>query len=291
MNVNDTLLQLATQHFDTEKELPWLQKKLATFSNAFKARSFYLAFSACPRFISKDTIELTAEQAETMRSIFPNFDAISWTKDEIARISLMTAIPTDSNHEILEKLFDTADYRELIALYKGLYFLENASAFTARAREGLRTNMVGVFDAIALENPFPFEYLSEDGWNQMVLKAMFMDRPMYRIYKIEERKNAKLAHIFLDYAHERWSAHRKVSPELWRFVSGFVNDDFFKDIKKTIQEGDELERLAATKALAESDYSKGQNWLSEQKIETDNLPTWEELGQQLEAEKMAQAES
>ena len=136
-----------------------------------------------------------------------------------------------------------------MALYKGLYFFDNPTDFIPRTREGLRTNMTPVFDAIALENPYPARYLDEDAWNHMVLKAMFMQRPMYRIYRIEDRKNAKLADIFLDYAEERRSAHRPVSPELWRFIDGFVTDRARKALEKTKKTGTPLELAAVEKVL------------------------------------------
>jgi len=252
------LLEVAEKHFDSTKELPWLQKKISVLQGDFKDRNFYLAFSSCPRFVGKDQLALDPQELAKVATIYPNFAATPWTKDELARILLMTALPTERSQPLLETLFETADYRELIALYKGLYFLDNAGTFMLRAREGLRTNMVGVFDAIALNNPYPAKYLTEDAWNHMVLKAVFMERPIYKVFKIEDRKNPKLALIFLDYAHERWSAHRKVTPELWRFISGFVNDRFFKDIQKTIA--------------------------GENELETDNLPSWEEIGKRLEME-------
>ncbi|CAH1001758.1 hypothetical protein LEM8419_02664 [Neolewinella maritima] len=246
--MNHTLHHLLQAHLPPEAR-QWLEAKLDTLWADFKPRSFYLAFGACPRFLGKD--ELTFNEAELSRLTveYPNFSATSWSTDQLARVLLMTALPTDTNVRVLDDLFATADYRELIALYKGLYFLGNAADFVPRTREGLRTNMVGVFDAIALENPYPARYLSEDAWNHMVLKAMFMQRPMYRIYRIEDRKNAKLADIFLDYAEERRSAHRPVSPELWRFIDGFVTDRARTALEITTSRGTPLERAAVEKVL------------------------------------------
>lgn len=278
------LEKVAQQHFESDTELVWLKKKLELLQSNFKERSFYLAFSACSRFIRKGPIPFRPVEQQEIAANYPNFGATSWSREEIARILFMLALPTDRNQAILDKLFETADYGETMALYKGLYFLDNASDFVARAREGLRTNMTGVFDALALNNPFPYKYLPKEAWNHMVLKATFMGRPLYKIYKIEERKSKELALIFLDYAHERWSAHRKVSPELWRFISGYADEQFFPDIKRIILGEDQLEAYAATRALIESDYPKGKDWLKEQNISTAKLPDWQEIGQQLEKE-------
>lgn len=278
MPAHPTLLQLLKPRLAADRGRPWLQKQLAKLTPDLEDRDFYLAYSACPRFIPPDVIELNEAERATLEKTYPNFSATEWTLDQLARILLLTALPTDRNVALIDNLAGTADYRELIALYKGLYWLDNAADFVPRAREGLRTNMVGVFDAIALANPFPFEYLPEDAWNQMVLKAMFMERPMYRVYRIEERKNATLARIFLDYAEERWSAHRTVSPELWRFVSGFADERFLPGMQRTILEDGELPRSAAIRALVESDYAPGRTWLEKEKIATDHLPDWNEIG-------------
>jgi hypothetical protein len=280
------LFDVLKLHLREEDELPWVEKKLAQLRDDFKARSFFLAFSSCPRFIQKEKLTFSTDQLQKINEAYPNFEAQTWSKEELVRVLFMCQIPVAENHQVLDTLFSTADIKETVALYKGLLFLENADSFALRAREGLRTNMTDVFDAIALHNPFPFLYLSEEAWSHMVLKAMFMGRPLYKVYQIEKRKNKKLALIFLDYAHERWSAHRKVSPELWRFVSGFVDDQFFEDIKRTIQEGEELERLAAIKALRESDYPAGQEWLSQKGLDQEALPSWDDIGKQVELQQV-----
>ncbi|HKK77703.1 MAG TPA: EboA domain-containing protein [Saprospiraceae bacterium] len=280
------LFEVLRPHLRKEKELPWVEKKLAQLQEGFKARSFFLAFSSCPRFIQKEKLFFSEAQLAGIQEVYPNFAAQDWSKEELVRVLFMCQIPVADNHQVLDTLFETADIKETIALYKGLLFLENADTFVLRAREGLRTNMTDVFDAIALNNPFPFLHLSEDAWNHMVLKAMFMGRPLYKVYEIEKRKNQKLALIFLDYAHERWSAHRKVSPELWRFVSGFVDESFFEDIKRTIKEGEELERLAAIKALQESNYLAGSEWLSQKDLDQEQVLGWDELGKQVELQQI-----
>ena len=279
--MNSTLHRILAHRLPAEAAT-WLEGKLRAVTTDFSPRSFYLTFGACSRFLGAERLPLTEADYSSLNAIYPNFSATEWSADELGRILLMTALPAESNQEVLDKLFGTADYRELMALYRGLYFLPNAADFTGRAREGLRTNMTGVFDAIALENPYPARYLSDDAWNHMVLKAMFMQRPIYRVYRIEERKNAKLADIFLDYAEERWSAHRPVSPELWRFVAGFAGPRSLTGLQRTVETGTEWEQKAAAKAIVESDYAPARDWLALQPINPDDLPSWNEIGRAAE---------
>ena len=277
MNSKEIVFAIAKSHFSA-KEFDWIHDKCDVNSSNFVARKFYLSFSGCSRHLGQEPLRPEPEELAKLEHHYPNFGKTLWPKDEIGRILLMLSLPTELNKKHLSSLFETADYRELIALYKGLYFLENAKDFASQAREGLRTNMAGVFDAIALHNPFPYKYLTKEAWNQMVLKAMFMDRPIYKIYRLEERKNLELALIFLDYAHERWSAHRNVSPELWRFLGGHIDGRFFEDAKVTILSRSSLERSAAIKAVLESEYIEGIQWLKEEGVEMEALPTWDEIG-------------
>jgi len=271
--MNNVADQLFSAYLGDTSGRSWLKQQLEKLTDGFRERDFYLAFSACARHLSQEVVDFKHEDLPEIEQAYPNFRAKSWTRDELARIILMCALPLDQNQAVLKRLLGAADYRETVVIYKGIYFLENAESYVAQAREGLRTNMVGVFDAIALDNPFPYDYLSEDAWNQMVLKAMFMERPMYRVFRIEDRKNAALAEIFLDYSEERRSAHRSVSPELWRFTSGFASGRLRKALEKTLLEGSELEQAAAQLALVET--------YPEEKASAE-LPSWDEIGEAVE---------
>ena len=275
--MNSTLHRILQKHLPTQAA-KWLEGNLQALTADPRDRDFFLAYGACARHCGKDPLPLDEADRSALTVEYPNFGATSWSADELARVLLLTALPTDRNLALIDRLAGSADVRETIALYKGLYFLKNADDFVPRTREGLRTNMIGVFDAIALNNPYPARYLTEDAWNHMVLKAMFMDRSMYRIYRIEDRKNPKLADIFMDYAEERRSAHRSVSPELWRFVAGHVSDRSLPGLQLTITDGSDLERTAAAKAILESDYAPATDWLRQQDLPTDNLPSWNEIG-------------
>src|SRR5690625_6252577 len=100
-----------------------------------------------------------------------------------------------------------------------------------RAAEGVRSIITIVFNAIALDNPYPKEYLEQDPFNQIVLKALFVGSPLFRIVGLEERANATLARILVEYSQERRSAGRVVSTEIWRNVSTFIDAVFEENIK------------------------------------------------------------
>jgi hypothetical protein len=107
---------------------------------------------------------------------------------------------------------------------------------------------------VICNNPYPYEFLSEPAWNQLVMKAFFTEKPIHLIYGLDARANQDLAKILTDYAHERWAAHRTIHPQLWRCVGKFINEDNFKDIERTAGSEHEVERLAALLACSSSSF-------------------------------------
>ena len=172
-----------------------------------------------------------------------------------------------------------ADTQEQITIYKSIFYLKNASQYTPLVVDGIRTNITGIFDAITLKNLYPAKYFSQDQWNQMVLKAIFMERPVYQIEGIDQRKNEKLALILFDYARERWAASRRVTPELWRMMRGYLTIDQFLEMKKQMGESIKPHQEAMLKLIKESNLNNSQQWLNMQSVQLENKNiSWDEIG-------------
>jgi hypothetical protein len=144
----------------------------------------------------------------------------------------------------LDGLFDDADLGELVALYQSLPLLPHPEAFVERAAEGIRSNMKAVFEAVALRNPYPADRLSEDAFNQLVLKCLFVESPLHLVVDVDRRVNSALARMLVDYAHERWAAGRPVSAELWRCVGPVADGTLLDDLRHVLVRGTQPERLA-----------------------------------------------
>jgi hypothetical protein len=114
-----------------------------------------------------------------------------------------------------------------------------------RTRELLRAWLARSIPAEALAR------LDEAAWNQMVLKALFIGAPLWPIQRLDERANPSLARMLCDYAHERWAAHRPVSPELWRGVGRHADAQALHDLKRVLETGTDLERRAGALAFAD----------------------------------------
>ena len=158
-------------------------------------------------------------------------------------------------------LFDTAEINEAVALHAALPALKNPIEFLLRATDAVRSNMGSVFESIAFENPYPSLYFSELAWNQMVLKCIFNDKAIHRIYGLENRANQALADTLSDFAHERWAAGRRVPSQVWRLVPQFMNENLQSDINKLAQSDNPRDVLAAelvNKEIAQPGSTKGQ---------------------------------
>lgn len=263
----------------------WLSQKLTLLDTAFSEKDFYLAFSAVPRFTGKTPLQLTAASIAEADQLRTGFSPANWTVDQLARTLLLLALPHEEKErflKIINQLYNTADMGELVALYASLPLLPYPEAFKARAAEGIRTNIGSVFEAIALHNPYPADYLEEGAWNQLVLKTIFTGKPLFKIYGLEKRSNPALARMLSDYAHERWAAGRTVTPELWRPVGPFIEERLLQDIKRLFAEPAGLQHEAAALACYQSNSTEAKNLLNDhpqlkQSIENNEI-TWELIG-------------
>ena len=261
------LLDILREQID-EKSFSWLQQKTESFEKDFSGsrNAFLMAFSGAPRFVPKGLLQISDSAFQKSQELRSGINLKFWTEDQATRTIFLLTIPHEdktSYLKLLERLFDTGEMNELVALYAALPLLAYPDDLKKRAAEGIRTNMTSVFDAVALNNPFSTDYLDENAWNQLYLKAAFMARPLYRIHGIMQRANAELARIISDYAHERWAAGRDVSPEFWRPIANFIDETLLGDLKKLFIEGNDLEKQTAALICHESTHADAKALLAQ----------------------------
>lgn len=216
-------------------------------------RALYVALGLVPRRLGKADLTLDANDLAQADQARPGWDPRGWSVDQAARLLLVLARAQRPGFaQVLEQLFVTADAGELVTFYRGLALYPDPAAHVARAEEGARSNMKAVFEAVAHRNPYPAEHFSEAAWNQLVLKALFVESALDPIQGLDARQNPDLARMLCDYAHERWAAGRKVSFELWRGVGRFADEAAIADLARVLADGDPTERAAAALALAAS---------------------------------------
>lgn len=264
---------------------PWLAAKVAEF--ATNPQSFSIAFSAASRKTGKEIVNPSPSVIKQIQDVRPGFNISFWTIDRLTRVWLILNLPSADQQiyiRTLENIFLTAEMNEQVALYSALPVLAYPEVWRHRCTEGIRSNIGVVLESIMCDNPYPSEQLDEAAWNQLVLKAIFTDKPVHKIIGLDTRANEKLAHTLSDYAHERWAAHRAVNPLLWRCVSGFVNDAMVADIERLANSDLETERAAAALVIRHGSHpalaalgSKYADLFVNMKIEN-----WDALAQAIE---------
>ena len=229
----------------------WVREKQSAIALGDK-KGLYLAFGMTPRKVGKSDLQLTEDELSKANVIRPGWNPRGWTVDQATRTLFLLSLPSMKPAElteILDQLFAVGEVNELVSLYQSLPLLPHPSAHVFRAAEGVRTNIKAVFCAVAHRNPYPAEQFSEDQWNQMVLKCQFIGVPMSPIVGLDQRANAALSSMVVDFVHERWAAKRLIAPDMWRCVGRHADARALADLQKVLTAGSDVERIAAALAL------------------------------------------
>lgn len=242
----------------------WLEEKAVVIREEKGGTQLNLAFATVPRKTGRHPIKLAESEKKIIEDVYKGLILEDWTVDRLSRLWLLKQL--DSSEEQLyynkiENLFLAAEMHELAALYSSLYFFEYPQHWIRQCSEGIRSNIGLVLESIMYNNPYPAKYLDNLAWNQLVMKAFFTEKDVKRIIGLDERANKELALILVDYANERWAAHRSVNPQLWRLVSGFIDETNFSDIEKAFKSVDIKEKRAAALASHHSKYKPAKNLL------------------------------
>jgi hypothetical protein len=180
------------------------------------------------------------------------FDPARWSTLEAARIVLLLRCQEadgDAFDAAFLRCLRFADHGELCALYRALPLLARGERYVAQAAEACRSNMRTLFEAVACDSPYPARHFDTVAWNQLVLKAVFIDAPLARVTGLDERLSPELARMALDFADERRSAGRPVPPQLWLCLGRHGGDRALLALSRELDGPVPLGRAAALFAL------------------------------------------
>jgi hypothetical protein len=233
----------------------WLIDQSKRFCQNFSVRTFLPVFSTIPNRVGKQDWQLSDAELQSADAICPGWHPHQWTLDQVARSLLLLSLPQAEAgllNPLLDKLYSSANISEMIALHQTLPLLPYGDRYEYWALEGFRSNVTAVFNAIALWNPYPAQQFDQATWNQLILKAIFVGTPLHPIWGLDCRANVELLRMLMDYVHERWAAHRNVTPELWRLIAPFINIEIIPDLERALETGDLLQKQAVGLACVES---------------------------------------
>ena len=234
----------------------WLKGKIESLKENKSSKDLFMTYSLLNvKFDAANVISFDALDTTSSRYLSGH----KATLLQVSRIYFLAEVLSQDIEFYTPKvanIIQVADTGELETFLKYLVFLPNPEAYKQTAVEALRTNIATIFDAISLNNPYPAKYFNDQQWNQMFLKAAFMERDLSQIASIDERANEDLARIISDYAHERWAAGRKIDPLFWRPVSKFLNEQLLGDMKTLLNSDDVIENLAGALCCYYSENEK-----------------------------------
>lgn len=268
----------------TQDMFDFLMKQIDLVVSSNKPQSLYLLLGKISRNLTKTDLTLSKKDFAAANQIRTGWTPINWTILDAARILLLVELSSDNPSKFktnFAQLINTADLNETVSFYRGLPLYFDQRDLISHAKHGIRSNVRVIFEAIAHYNPFPYEYFDTSSWNQMILKAIFVDSRLAPIIGIDNRCNEELSHMLIDYANERRSAHRNIAPELWRCVTPNDKNGSIDILQQMLASKNKIESQAAALTLCHNQSNRAQEILSQypdltQKIHAGEI-TWQNL--------------
>ncbi len=254
-NISQELAKILHLHLDNDP-LEWMEGKIDGIIKDKSSKDLYLTYSLMASKINPISLDKMPSGENEVIQYLKTHNA---NLLQIGRVYLLIRVlEADENFFFtkVENIIQVSDTGELETFLKFLVLMPNSGKYRNVAVEALRTNIATIFDAISLNNPYPSMFFNDQQWNQMYLKAAFMERDLSMIMDIDARANKDLVRIISDYAHERWAASRKVDPYFWRPVGRFLNDSLIDDMNRLFLSEDEKENMAAALACSISENPK-----------------------------------
>lgn len=186
------------------------------FALHMKGGGFATAFSGAGRRLGTAALALGDDER------LPGVDSLAQLfngrgLDEAARGALLLAqiARLESGHPALvSELFYRGEMREKQALLRALPLLPEPAQYLDIAAEACRNSTQTIFEAIACENSYPADWFSQDAFNQLVLKALFIEVSVVRIEGLGRRAGPELARMATGYGNERRAAGRRVPDDI-----------------------------------------------------------------------------
>jgi hypothetical protein len=205
----------------TPDAMAWLDAEIGRQAAGTDERRLGLALGLIGRKIGRTDLALTADDIAAARRLRANWQPETWGSDEAARVAVLLATHNGADEAFgarVDRLCTTADVTEHIAYLKGFAVFPAAKQLHGRAREGVRSSIAPIFEAIACRNPYPFDHFHHAAWNQMVVKCVFTGASIETVVGLRERRNPELLPMLRDFIAERHAAGRSLPEVVHNYV-------------------------------------------------------------------------
>jgi hypothetical protein len=206
----------------------WFDTELRALQAKPEQARWFKALGMAPRKLGKADLAPSGAELQAAQALRHGLDPTEWSVDQTARIALTLAFYQGDEVGFVQQvamLVDTSEINELLAIFRGFALFPQPEALESKAREAIRSTMRPVYEAMAHRNPYPSEFFDEAAWNQMIVKAFFLDSSIWQIQGVNERYNADLSVILILLVQERWAAGRFIAPEIWRCAVPYANPE------------------------------------------------------------------
>lgn len=201
--------------------LQWLDAEFNRLRTSGDDRRLPVALGLAVRKVGRSELGLDTSDIADADRLRPGWQPQWWSTDEAARLMLLLSTYRGDDQPFadrVDRLCATAEVTEHAAMLKGFAVLPAPVLLLGRAREGVRSAMQPVFEAIACRNPYPLHYFDEAAWNQMVVKCVFMGAPFDAISGLAERRNPELIQMLADLEAERRAAGRPMPRSVLDYI-------------------------------------------------------------------------
>lgn len=197
-----------------EPAFQWLEGSIDSLESSSKPDERYPIISAmAKRKVGDEPFDLVLQLGE-----IEDFAIHHWTLSDAARILMTLRLLKKTGTNItsfLSQVYSQGDERERAALLMGLSLFDPNALWLNEAEDCCRTNSLVLLRAIALYNPYPSQHFSSRGFNQLVLKSLFLGLNIANIYGLSSRLNSELSQMCTDYIDERLAAGRDYPDSAW----------------------------------------------------------------------------
>jgi hypothetical protein len=240
-----------------EPVLAWYDEVCAEVGAGCDDLRFGSLVSMASRHARRRPADLQPGDLERAGELVEGWNPERWSLLDLLRVGLVLSRP-DLERESAAKAIcgavKYADVGELCAFYRSFAFLPRPADYVWQAGEGCRSNMNDVFEAIACDNPYPAAHFDEVAWRALVVKAIFVGAPIWRVFGLDGRLGEELATVALDLADERRSAGRVVQPELWACLGAHGGERAHTSMRLELQTGPAAGRRGAALAVTRAGH-------------------------------------
>lgn len=216
------LLREWLQRKVTAEPIQWLDAEIDRLRTKLDERRLAVALGLVARKMGRDDLALGPSDIAAALRLRAGWQPELWSTDEAARVAILLAAHQGDDRAFATRvdwLCTTAEITEHVAILKGFAVFPAPSLLHDRAREGMRSSIQPVFEAIACRNPYPADYFDEAAWNQMVVKCVFVGAPIGTIIGLHQRRNPELVQMLGDLVAERRAASRPVPEAVLEYIA------------------------------------------------------------------------